>query len=158
MDDLRINALRDQLTGMLIGLARATEGNEFLLSPTTAEATVAGLAATAPNGPFSEEDLPAMMERVDQEKRKLVPDCYNCAAHCGRTDNYDLSRLQTLSEEARTLKLQLLHRIRGIAVRTYAASQENFAPFLYKALYAIGMDDWNKEELTPILKELDAMD
>jgi len=69
--------LREKLIGELIGLARATEGNEHMLTPTTAAAVVEGLAAALPGGCCDAEVLSAILDRVDREKRKLVPACYS---------------------------------------------------------------------------------
>lgn len=48
MDREETDLLRSRLTGALIGLARATEGNEHLLSGSTAAVTLEGLFATVP--------------------------------------------------------------------------------------------------------------
>ena len=32
--------------------------------------------------------LLAIMERVDIEKQRLVPECYKCASACGRNNDY----------------------------------------------------------------------
>ena len=82
--------LQDKLTGALIGLARATEGNEHVVSNSTAAVIVEGLFATLTNVNFDNDSLLAIMERVDIEKRKLVPECYKCASSCGKYRFNDL--------------------------------------------------------------------
>ena len=149
-------ALRDKLTGALIGLARATEGNEFMLTDATFRVVIDALRCTDRD----EAALTVLLERADAEKRKLVPDCYHCTASCGRTDNYDLARLQVAPEEIRALKLRILSGVRDLAA-AYGDSpifRENTVHSLfYRALYAIGMEDWTEEELLPILRELDKL-
>lgn len=149
------HTLRDKLIGALVGLARATEGNEFMLTDATFRVVIDALRGADRD----EAALTALLERADAEKRKLVPDCYHCAASCGRTDNYDLARLRLAPEEIRTLKLRILSGIRELAASGNSPIfQENTVHSLfYRALYAIGMEDWGEEELLPILLELDKL-
>lgn len=148
--------LRDQLTGALIGLARATEGNEYLLSASTAAVTLEGLRATRNGVTVDDHALRAILEKVDGEKRKLVPECYNCASSCGRTDNYDIGRLWRAEEDVRSLKFLILFGIRRIACHMDAPDEmEGAIPdLLYRALFALGMEDWGVEELLPIVREV----
>ena len=76
------------MTGALIGLARATDGNDHMVSDSTAAVIVEGLFATLTNVNFDNDALLAILDRVDAEKRKLVPECYNCASSCGRNNDY----------------------------------------------------------------------
>ena len=151
--------LQDRLTGALIGLARATDGNEHMLSDSTAAVVVEGLFATLTNVNFDNEALLAILDKVDAEKRKLVPECFKCASSCGRNNDYDMSRLWDAQEDIRSLKSLILFGIRGIAAYAYHAAvlgyrEESIHRFLYKALFAIGMDDWGMEELLPIVLEV----
>ena len=151
--------LQDQLTGALIGLARATDGNEHMLSDTTAAAVVEGLFATLTNVNFDNDALLALLARVEEEKRKLVPECFRCASSCGRTEDYDLAKLWNADEDIRSLKSLILFGIRGVAAYAYHAAvlgyrDEAIHKFLYKALFAIGTEDWGMEELLPIVMEV----
>lgn len=150
--------LQDRLTGALVGLARATEGNSHMISAATAAITVEGLLATQADAHFDSNDMLALLDKVAAEKRKLVPACYECTASCGRNNDYNMQKLQLADEDTRALKLQLLSVIRNIAAHTHHAvihssRDDTIHNFLYKALYAIGMDDWGIKELMPILKE-----
>lgn len=154
--------LHDQLTGILIGLARAMDGNEYLVNAGTYHLLLEGLFAGSDHADFDNEVISALLARADSEKRRLVPGCYACAASCGKTDNYDIRKLQDASEEARTLKLQILSGIREAAVCILRAnisydSNEDIKQALFKALFSIGMDDWGAEELLPILAEVNAV-
>lgn len=151
--------IQDRLTGSLIGLARAAEGSEHMLSDSTAAVTVEGLFATLTNVNFDNEALLALVERVEAEKRKLVPECCRCASSCGRNNEYDMNRLWNADEDIRSLKSLILFGIRGVAAYAYHAAvlgyqDETIHRFLYKALFAIGMDDWGMEELLPIVLEV----
>ena len=54
--------LQDKLTGALIGLARATEGNEHVVSDSTAAVIVEGLFAIGMDDWGMEELLPIVLE------------------------------------------------------------------------------------------------
>ena len=151
--------LQDKLTGALIGLARATEGNEHVISDSTAAVIVEGLFATLTNVNFDNDALLTIMDRVDVEKRKLVPEYYKCASACGRNNDYDMQKLWNADEDIRSLKSLILFGIRGVAVYAYHAAvlgykDDTIHKFLYKALFAVGMDDWGMEELLPIVLEV----
>jgi len=151
--------IQDQLTGALIGLARATEGNLDLISDTTAAVVVEGLFATLTNVNFDNDALIKIMGRVEIEKQKLVPECAACAVPCGRNNDYDMDQLWNADEDIRSLKSLILFGIRGIAAYAYHAAvlgykDETIHGFLYKALCAIGMNDWGMEELLPIVLEV----
>ena len=96
---------------------------------------------------------------MDVEKRKLVPECYKCASACGRNNDYDMSKLWNADDDIRSLKSLILFGIRGVAAYAYHAAvldykDEAIHKFLYKALFAIGMDDWGMKELLPIVLEV----
>ena len=151
--------LQDKLTGALIGLARATENNEHLLTDSTAAVVVESLFATLTNVNFDDERFYRLLEWVDVEKRKLVPDCFACTSQCGRNNEYDMNNLWNADEDIRSLKSLILFGIRGIAAYAYHAAvlgykDESIHRFLYKALFAIGMDDWGMNELLPIVLEV----
>lgn len=151
-----VAGLQDELTGALIGLARATEGNESLVTPDTDALVERALFATLTNVNFSEGALLSLIGEVAAEKRRLVFQCDDCASACGRNDDYDLDALWGANEDVRSLKSLLLFGIRGIAAYAYHArvlgySDPAISRFIYEALFAIGMDDWAAEELLPLV-------
>ena len=88
-----------------------------------------------------------------------MPECYKCASACGRNNDYDMSKLWNADDDIRSLKSLILFGIRGVAAYAYHAAvldykDEAIHMFLYKALFAIGMDDWGMEELLPIVLEV----
>lgn len=155
--------LQDELTGALIGLARAAQGNEHLLTASTDRVILEGLFTTVTNVNFNNETIRVQIQNVEAEKQKLVPNCACCASSCGRTDNYDMKNLwQAENEDIRSLKSLILFGIRGIAAYAYHAAVLGYsAPevnsFFYKALFAVGMDDWGMDELLPIVMETGAV-
>jgi len=71
-----IAEMQDQLTGKLIGLARTIDGNEHLISHAANQVVREGLFATITNVNFDKEALSALLRRVDEVKRQIVPLCY----------------------------------------------------------------------------------
>ena len=151
--------LQDKLPGALIGLARATDGNEHLIRESATAVIIESLFATLTNVNFDNAALEKLLERVGEEKRKMVPDCFACAAPCGRNNDYDMQDLWNADEDIRSLKSLILFGIRGMAAYAYHAAvlgchEQEVDRFFYKALIAIGMDDFGMEELLPIVMEV----
>lgn len=151
--------LQDRLTGALIGLARATDGNEHLISRSATAVIVEGLFATLTNVNFDNDALSALLNRVEAEKKKMVPDCFTCASPCGKNNDYDMNLLWNAGEDIRSLKSLILFGIRGMAAYAYHAAvlgyhNDTVDRFFYKALIAIGMEDFGMEELLPIVMEV----
>ena len=148
--------LQDRLTGALIGLARAAEGNPDV-NEGTWRLVIEGLFTTVTNVNFSEGDIQAMLRRVQAEKARLVPDCASCQSPCGHNDDYDISRLWTEEEDIRSLKSLILFGVRGMAAYAYHAmvlgyTDEEVNWFFAKALFAVG-EDWGMEQLLPLVLE-----
>ena len=151
--------LQDELTGALIGLARATEGNEQLVTEEMNQLVLEGLFTTITNVNFNDETLKLLIDKIEDTKKKLVPNCFTCSDSCGRNNNFDMSTLWTTDEDIRSLKSLILFGIRGMAAYAYHASvlgytDETISKFFYKALFAIGTKDWGMDELLPIVLEV----
>ncbi len=152
-----VAALQDRLTGALIGLARATDGDTH---PTdkSYRLMIKGLFTTITNVNFNETTIKELIDEVHAEKQSLVPSCSDCAKPCGRNDDYDMSKLWDANEDIRSLKSLILFGIRGMAAYAYHAdvlgySDNTVNEFFAKALFAIG-EDWGMEELLPIVLEV----
>ena len=151
--------LQDELTGALIGLARATEGNEQLVTEEMNQLVLDGLFTTITNVNFNDETLKLLIDKIEDTKKKLVPNCFTCSDSCGRNNNFDMSTLWTTDEDIRSLKSLILFGIRGMAAYAYHASvlgytDETISKFFYKALFAVGMKDWGMDKLLPIVLEV----
>ena len=151
--------LQDELTGALIGLARAAEGNEHLVTEEMNQLVLEGLFTTITNVNFNDETLKLLIDKIEDTKKKLVPNCFTCSDSCGRNNNFDMSTLWTTDEDIRSLKSLILFGIRGMAAYAYHASvlgytDETISKFFYKALFAIGMKDWGMDKLLPIVLEV----
>ena len=151
--------LQDELTGALIGLARAVGGNEHLVTEEMNQLILEGLFTTVTNVNFNDETLKILIYKIENAKKKLVPNCFTCSGSCGRNDNFDMNTLWTTDEDVRSLKSLILFGIRGMAAYAYHASvlgytDETISKFFYKALFAVGMKDWGMDELLPIVLEV----
>ena len=151
--------LQDELTGSLIGLARAAENNGDLITENTDQLVIEGLFTTITNVNFNNETISAIIEKVEAEKARLVPNCYGCPSSCAKNDNYDMNKLWAADEDIRSLKSLILFGIRGVAAYAYHAAvlgyhDPDVNKFFHKALCAIGMDDYGMEELLPIVMEV----
>ncbi len=149
--------LQDELTGALIGLARAADG-----SPSVNEGTwsliIEALFTTLTNVNFDAAAIRDVTARVRAEKSRLVPDCASCMSPCGHNNDYDVSRLWTADEDIRSLKSLILFGIRGMAAYAYHAMVLGYTDgevnrFFAKALFAIG-EDWGMDDLLPLVLEV----
>ena len=148
--------LQDELTGALIGLARACANNER--KETTDRVVIEGLFTTVTNVAFDDNSIREMIRKVNAEKSKIVPDCAACASRCGNTDNYDMTRMWNANEDIRSLKSLILFGIRGMAAYAYHAMVLGYKDpevndFFYKALFVLA-EDWGMEELLPVVMEV----
>ena len=150
-------ALQDELTGALIGLARAAS-DEALPTERTDRLLIQGLFTTITNVNFNEKTIQNLIHLVHEEKKRLVPDCSVCGSPCGRTEDYDLSLLWNAQEDIRSLKSLILFGIRGVSAYAYHAmmlgyTDEELNRFFCKALFAVG-ENWGVDELLPLALEV----
>ena len=148
--------LQDQLTGALIGLAKASMSNS--VTENTNRLIIEGLFTTITNVNFHDEVLVQMIDKVHAEKEKIVSGCSLCANRCGNTDDYDMNLLWDDQEDIRSLKSLILFGIRGMAAYAYHAmvlgyESEEVNEFFYKALAVISYDK-EMDELLPMVLEV----
>ena len=159
--------LQNELTGALIGLARAID-DPALASAETWTIMTEGLMATAPDACISDATLvhdahpdnaaiEALIRKVRAEKERLAPGCSSCTAPCGRTADYDMQALWSAEEEVRALKLRILAALREIAVyAAHAPAQQDergeVYPLLCEALFKIGYDESTEALMTTVRK------
>ena len=150
--------LQNELTGALIGLARAID-DPAVASAETWTVMTEGLLATAPDACLSDAALETLIQNVRAEKARLAPGCSQCMAPCGRTADYDMQALWTAEEEVRTLKLRILADLREIAAHiAHAPAQQDeetdVYPLLSEALFKIGYDE-SVEALLPTVRKVE---
>ena len=100
-------ALQDELTGALVGLARAAD-TAPAVSDATWQVMIEALAANSPAAACSEAEILSLIDRVHAEKFKVVPDCAICASPCGRTADYNMANIWNAPEDIRSLKVLIL--------------------------------------------------
>lgn len=125
--------------GALIGLARASEGNEHNLTADTHQVIIDGLLDKSPN----------MLQSIHAEKRRLIPGCFDCAMPCGKNNDYDMSQFEKGPQDVLALKKELLSGICQLA-RTSQPPMD----FIYKALIVLGIDEYSADDMQPVLTEL----
>lgn len=135
--------LQDELTGALIGLAKACNNNPK--TENTDRIIIEGLFTTITNVNFNNETLKAMIARVRDEKNLVSPGCGTCAAPCGNTDEYDMNQIWNADADIRSLKSLILFGIRGMAAYAYHAmvlgyTDDEVNVFFYKALSKLSYD------------------
>lgn len=148
--------LQDVLTGELIGLARACDGQEAKES--TYKSIIEGLFATLTNVSFDGEAIKQQIKAVRAEKEKLLSSCQNCTTFCGRNDAYNMSQLWNAEEDIRSLKSLVLFGLRGMAAYAYHAKvlgkeSKTVNNFFCKALFSIG-EELSAEKLLELAMEL----
>lgn len=148
--------LQDELTGALIGLAKASQGNG--LTESAQRIMLEGLFATITNVNFNEKTIRACIEAIAREKAELVPNCANCANPCGRTSEYDMNEIWNADEDIRSLKSLILFGLRGMAAYAYHAlmlgySDPEINNFFCHGLFAIS-SNWGMEELLAVVMKV----
>lgn len=154
--DAETAKLQDELTGALIGLARACGNNPK--TENTDHIIIEGLFTTITNVNFNQRTLNDMITKVKEEKNRIVPDCRVCSDPCGATDDYDMNLIWNDNEDIRSLKSLILFGIRGMAAYAYHAmvlgyEDEEVNKFFHKALCIISYD-MGMEELLPVVLEV----
>ena len=148
--------LQDELTGALIGLARSMD-DTTMISQNTWRIIIEGLFTTVTNVSFDNTAIENMIQKVRAEKERLVPNCSNCQAPCGRTEEYDMQKLWNDDEDIRSLKSLILFGIRGMAAYAYHANVLNYEDtevnqFFREALFKIGYEESAERLLPTVLK------
>lgn len=136
-------------------MARACENNKK--TENTDQIIIEGLFTTITNVNFNDDTLREMIQRVNEEKHIIVPDCSVCKNPCGNTDNYDMKQIWEADEDIRSLKSLILFGIRGMSAYAYHAkmlgyTDETVNQFFYKALCVISYD-FDMEHLLPVVME-----
>lgn len=145
----------DELTGALIGLAKACKMN--IRQAAVTRLLMEGLITTITDAGFDDQALSDMLLKVRREKDRIAPGCAVCKSVCGNTSDYDIKNIRTSEEEIRFLKSLILSGIKGIAVyalphMAQGYDNEKINEFFYKALSIISYD-LTMEDLLPVVAE-----
>ena len=143
------HTLFDTLMGAIIGLARATEGNEDLITEST-DRTMQDALAMAIDA--DETALFDMLDRIRDEKRKLVPNCFDCAMPCGRTSDFDMNMLANETPTLQKAKIELLALLQALAKNAPLDAQT--MRIFYQALNFLGYDGATTEQIYKLAEKL----
>lgn len=135
--------LQDELTGALIGLARASENKKV----DCGEIVAAGLFTTITNVNFDSEAVKQVTSKVRSE-----------IANLGGGKEYDLVDLWYSNEDVRSLKSLILFGLRGMAAYAYHArvlgyTDKEVDSFFLTGLRAVGAD-LSVDQLLPLVLEV----
>lgn len=144
--------MEKKLLGVLVGLARATDGNEHFITPELTELIIEAMAATLPHV-SSEDELNALYSRAVEAKKAIVPNCFLCDTPCGRTCDFDLNELNAAPAKVREEKMRMF----SLAQSTAASGKEVDPSLLYDVLYLMGMDMDTPEYLMPMIQKLECI-
>ena len=140
---------QDELTGALVGLARALDGGE----PTERAAGLVldGLFTCVTNVDFDPAAVRELTGRIHAERDALA------AAAGIETSDYDMELVWSAPEDVRSLKSLVLFGIRGMAAYAHHAAMlgrrdPRLAAFLCRALVGIGSDADASELLALVLE------
>ena len=148
--------LQDELTGALIGLVRAAEGNTAIRQ-STFQTIIEGLFTTVTNVSFDNDAINGMIDKVHSEKAIYAPKCASCVSACGRTGEYNMKEVWNADEDIRSLKSLILFGIRGMAAYAYHAAvlgyyDDEVNMFFCEALFKIGYEEDFDELLKTTMK------
>lgn len=148
-------SLRDNLIGSTIGLSRVCSMHKK--SARTDLLILQALLDSA-DTTLSDGTILSTLSLIQAEKSKVSPMCETCAARCGNSDDYDMSKLYSASDEIRKLKLAILHKIQEMAkdaiikLRSGKLDAQTLTYF-HKCLFAIS-EDWDVAQLSKVLHEI----
>ena len=142
---------QNKLLAALIALARATEGNEHLLTESSDQALAEGVLALAEGDPLF------AIQQVEAERARIVPDCFRCAAPCEKNILYDVQNLLTNPDGVLGKKAELLFALQTLAKTKPEATLAGEYRFLFcQALFSLGRDDWEEAFYQAILSDVNA--
>lgn len=134
----------NELTGALIGLARASKGKTP--DKKTDELMMKGLFATLTNVNFDPARIDALKQEVETEKKKF-----------GASEDYDPDKLFHGDTDVVSLRSTLLFGLRGMAAYAWHAhilgkDDPQVTAWLYKGMQAVGEDHSVDEWLSLIME------
>lgn len=150
--------LQDELTGMLIGLARSAEGKEHMINSNTYKLFIEGLFTTLTNVNFDDTSIKHQIQMVNQEKLRFSQNNGECASVCRKDENFNMNELWNDDENIRSLKSLILFGLRGMSAYAYHAmvlgyTDDEVNHFFIEGLFKIGLD-LTVEELLPVVMKV----
>lgn len=132
--------MEEKLIGALIGIARATDGSEHLITQEVTEY----LRRALKENTSDEAVASRLVKEAEAVKRSMVPNCFLCANPCGRTSDYDLKEMHREPQAVREKKEAILQALRNPDALSDGA--------IYRGLFAIGLEGYTPEELQSVFE------
>ena len=137
----------DKLLYAIIGLVRAMENNEDLVTDYTAKLICDGYIAYSKG---DTEEASRLYALIREEKRRLIPLCFECTNPCGRTDDCTYEQLWG-NDDTKDIKSQLICSLADLSRKS---PDKSAIDLIYRTTFTLGIDYWEKEKYEPILQEI----
>ena len=144
----------ENLLFAIIGLVRSMENNEGTVTDHTHLLVLNGYIA------YDKKDIASaemLYPKIREEKRRLVPNCFECTAPCGRTEDCTRDQLWSVDEEINRVKIKLISLLSFLSYKTVNSLNKDALDLIYRATFVLGIDYWEKEKYEKILKELQSL-
>ena len=136
----------DKLLYAIIGFVRAMENNEDLVTDYTAKLICDGYIAYSKT---DTEEAKRLRTLIREEKRRLIPLCFECANPCGRTDDCTYEQ-RWGNDDTKDIKSQMICVLADLSKKN---PDKSAIDLIYRATFTLGIDYWEKEKYEPILQE-----
>ena len=141
----------ENLLFAIIGLVRAMENNEGTVTDYTHLLVLNGYIA------YDKKDIASaemLYPKIREEKRRLVPNCFECAAPCGRTEDCTREQLWSADEEINRIKIELISLLSVLSYKTVNSLNKDALDLIYRATFVLGIDYWEKGKYEPFINEI----
>lgn len=147
--------LQDELTGAVIGLARAAQLNPEAVTADMNQMVLAAIFSTLTNVNFYDACLEDQIKALHEARQTLLSTCKDDACVFAASD-YDMKNLWNDNEDIRSLKSLILFGIRGLSAYAYHASvlgavDEEVGKFILEAMVMVGKANQGIPELLPVV-------
>lgn len=150
----------DKIISALIGLVGACSNNPKTAG--TDSLVIKALAFPLLCPGYDDNALQKIVDDIHSEKNFVAPGCAVCAAPCGNTSDYDMSRIYKADDVIRKVKLQILQEIQKLAAYVCCNQESGKTScidncFFYKALSYVSydMDEASLLELLDEIKKIE---
>lgn len=145
----------DSIISALIGLIGACNHNPKTAN--TDAVVIKALAFPPPGSACDEAAVQQMIDEIHAEKNAVAPGCALCAAPCGSTSDYDMTRIYQAAEDIREAKTDILSELRKAACAVCRRPGAELphtvdCEFFYKALSLVSYD-MDQKALLSLLAE-----
>lgn len=146
-----------ELTGAMIALGRAVEGNKNKPDAAAHNALLSAMYLMIPGTGLGSQQRDAVLRQLREVKKKLVPRCSTCKRQCGRNDEFSVYELGELDPNTTRAKEALLTEV--LAFEPLLRGMDETPLYnetlscLYDALFHIGKE-CDRSELAPVFQKL----